>query len=637
MTMDKKILLGAMPWNSADIPSMQVAVLKSFLAGHGIEAEAAYWYLEIALALGFEAYTTLAKPLTDAIQSIYSYLCFPEMRSFLMSDSTMRGHAAVVQKKMRYDGDESIRFRWSRSFFSEFEAIHQKILDRYDWNDYALVGFTLNYAQTVPSLYMIRQIKKRNPDCKIIVGGFEASGDLGRSLLENFPEIDFVCNGEGERPLLHLARAILSDASSEEIRQIGGIVSRRADGNVTLNPPEQLENMDEVPTPDFDEYFSVIEGKGLMPQAVVRELPIEASRGCPFSCNFCSVVLQWEGFRSRSPAKVGEDIRLLSQKYKTLNFLFVDNILPKNSKELFKILADHGVEYRFFYEIRAQTPPETLKLMKEAGAVRIQCGVEAFSSSLLRKFNKKSRFIHNLQAMKTCEALGIQVSNNLITDSPFSTQEEVEETVRNMEFCLAYQPVSLSPYALEVGAPDYVNAQEKGLKGIRNSTVYRYFYPASLLERLNLILKDFDSPNGKPDWRPVAKALNHWRKTYAGAKEKLDGGSKSLLEYLEGEDFLLIEDRRGRVDGGSIFYTLDQLQKEVYLLAGEIKPLHAFYEAFPGKQKSIDSLLRYFVENKLMFAEDGQYLSLALPGTSAVSVARRPLRVVSSAFQGAAL
>lgn len=605
-----------MPWANPEVPSIQIAALKNYLSDQGVQAEAGHWYVEIALAIGFDAYARISTPEVSAAEPFYSYLCFPEMRGFLMENEAVLKRARTIEKSLRNSTDDAkIKFRWDDVFFREFEALHSEILDRYDWGDYALVGFTLNYGQTVASLYMAREIKKRNPNCQIIVGGAEASGELGKSLVENFPEFDYACNGEGELPLLELSRALVVRSPELEIRKIKGLIGRGDDGAVYVNPPQQIESLDELSPPDFDEYFEAIRQLGHDPQGIIRELPIEASRGCPFACNFCSLNLQWENFRSRSPEKVSEDIRELSQKYKVVGFRFMDNILPKSSEKIFSLIADQEMDYRFFYEIRAQTPPRILRLMKKAGATMIQCGVEALSTSLLKKFNKKSRFINNLQAMKLCEELDIQAANNIITDFPFATAEEVEETARNMEYCLAYQPAQISSYTLGVGSPDYDNREARGLGKIRNADVYRYIYPPELFDRLNLIAKSYRFAGKRARWNPVTQALNRWKKAYVEGKKKLPNGQRNLLCYSDGGNFLQIEDRRGRTDGGSVLHVLDGFQREVYLFADEIRPLNAIQERFPGDEDKLKSLLQYFLENKLMYEEDGHYLSLAMSGS----------------------
>lgn len=607
-----KFMIVSMPWTNAGLPSIQVGALKRYLSDRGLPITGCHWHLNVALELGLDANTAISSPNTNAAEPLYSYLLFPEMREFLLRHKGLRTWASKIEKSLK-DSPAKIRFRWNEDFFQEFETFHQKLLDRYDWEKYGLVGFTLNYSQTVPSLFMAQEIKKRNPSCKIIVGGAEATGELGASLIEHFQQIDFACNGEGEIPFYQLAKAIAGKTSEERLREINGIISRGENGAIRINQPIQIESMNELEPPDYDDYLGELERQQINPQEVLREIPIEASRGCPFSCNFCSLNIQWENFRCRSPEKVNDDIRTLSKRYNALSFRFMDNLLPQNSAKLFETMADQEASYHFFFEVRAQTPPRVVRLMKKAGANVIQCGVEALSTSVLKKFNKKSRFIHNLQSMKLCEELEIETENALIANYPPCTAEDVEETARNIEYCLAYQPVVLTTYLLYSGSPDFKKREENGFHSIRNDASYRFIYPPRLYRTLNLIAKDFKTTCQMADWSPVADAVKRWKELYYQGKRNLPRGRKALLTYFDGGTFLRIEDYRGRSDGTCTSYLLNEFQRDVYLFADEITHWNALRDRFGEEgEENLKDLLEYFIDRKLMYEEDGQYLSLAM-------------------------
>ncbi len=94
----------------------------------------------------------------------------------------------------------------------------------------------------------------------------------------------------------------------------------------------------------------------------------------------------------------------------------MDNVLPKESTaEILRGLADLNRDLSIFAEIRATTPLSELKLMRTAGMHRVQIGIEALSTRLLRKLHKGTTAIQNLEIMKHCEALGIANLSNLIS------------------------------------------------------------------------------------------------------------------------------------------------------------------------------------------------------------------------------
>lgn len=605
-----KTLLISMPWSRHYIASIQIAALKSYLLERGIPAEAAHMFLDIAHALGFHDYEGVSREDVLFGEALYSYLMFPEKRSELLRDEEIRGVVARLAAS-RTDGEISIPLRWEADFFEEFEALHQGILDRYRWTDYVLVGFTLNYGQTISSLYFAQQIKKRHPGVKIIFGGSEASRELGKSLVEHFPFVDYACNGEGEKPLYHLVKALREGESRDTIDRIAGLIGRRSDGEVFLNPPDQLQNLDELPTPDYDEYFRAIEDLGYAsPYHVTTTLPAEGSRGCYYACSFCSLNLQWENFRNRSPEAMVKSLRELSNRYQIQDFEFVDNITPKNADAVFDAVAAEPSDYSFFYEMRATLPRRTLGKMVNAGATRVQIGLEALSNAMLDKFNKKSRVIHNLQAMKNCEELGLDYYANLIIDHPLATDEDIQETLKTMQFASAFRPPNAAPsFNLEVGAPEYMRPEGRGFSILGNHDGYRKIFPTDLFERLNLLRKAFSPLGPMSDWSPVKAALENWQKKYDQVT-KVVGERRPHLAYYNADTFLKIEDYRS---GDLELVFLNETEKEVFLFVDQIKTWSEIRERFADlREDELRGILDVFVELKITYEEKEMYLSLAI-------------------------
>ena len=72
-----------------------------------------------------------------------------------------------------------------------------------------------------------------------------------------FPQIDFVCSGDGEHAFIRFVKHLLIEENNT-IPRICGILTRESEGlEVHLTDP--LLNMDDTPIPDFSDYFSEIE------------------------------------------------------------------------------------------------------------------------------------------------------------------------------------------------------------------------------------------------------------------------------------------------------------------------------------------------------------------------------------------
>jgi ribosomal peptide maturation radical SAM protein 1 len=608
-----RVLLAAMPWADDSVPSLQVGALQSFLCANGIDADGAHWFVDIAHAIGVETYRHLWVPRLIDGEALYSVLLFPEKRAAWQRDARLN---AKVRDRARPRGDGRVRIplELTDRFVRRFEQLHQEILDRYDWSRYALVGLTLNYGQTAASLYMAREIRKRNPACRVIVGGAEAAGDLGASLLKHFPQVDYACNGEGELPLLQLAQAIVSGATDEEIAAIPGIVSRSAAGDVRINAPAQLQRLDVLPIPDFEPYFAALDaiGPGLRRQMCAR-LPIEASRGCYYSCSFCSVALQWDGVRAQSPENVAAAMRAYADRHQILEFEFADNVNPANAEAIFDRVAADGRDYRFFFELRTAVGRRALASMRRAGLTVTQMGIEALSPSLLAAFNKRTSVIANLQGLKNCVALGIRVTGNLIVNHPRATLADVNATLQTMRIARAYPPPDdVSYFALEYGAPDYATEAGGAIEILGNHPEYRRVYPHRLLRTLNLTRKRFRRRNGRAvSWRRVIAAREDWERAYRDTTRQLGPGVPHLA-YYDGGDFLRVEDYRS---GALEVYTLRGVERDVYLAADQVTSWRTLRSRVPHvDEAALRREVSELVDAGLMFEEDDKVLSLAVRG-----------------------
>ncbi len=600
-----------MPWANHDMPSIQVGALQAYLRAVGIEAEGAHWFVEVAHAIGLEGYRRLWDPILEDGEALYAYLLFPEMRRRILRDPRLRRK----QKRLAaLDERPQLRFSLSERFFRRFERLHQAIFDRYDWSAIDLVGLTLNFGQTVASLYAAREIKKRNPRCKIIVGGAEASGRLGESLLRHFSQLDYACNGEGEKPLRALALALRDGASDEAVAALPGLVTRGADGRVRVNPPDQVRTLRELPDPAYDDYFEAIATLGYeSPHAVCRKAPIEASRGCYYACTFCALNLQWTGIRTQTPERVAAATRAIVDRHRVLTLQFVDNVNPANAEAIFDRVAADGRDLRFFFELRTDIPKAVLASMQHAGLDLAQMGVEALSTNLLRTFNKRTKVIHNLQGMKNCAELGIRLTANLIVDHPGSTEEDVAETHRVMKIARGYPPPDMiSHFALEVGAPDF-ETSARGTVSIRgNHARYRRIYPRPLFAALDLPRKAFETIGRKADWSSVVAAREEWAKHHEKLTRQLGPGVPHLA-YYDGARFLRIEDHRS---GELEVYVFEGIERDVYLAIDQVTPWSTLRARLPHVPE--ERLRRELAEMEvagLVFEEDDSFLALAIAGS----------------------
>ncbi|UCG11864.1 MAG: RiPP maturation radical SAM C-methyltransferase [Deltaproteobacteria bacterium] len=602
-----RLALISMPWPLANRPSIQLGTLKSFLNRRvpDLRVDCFHPYLSVAELLGIRDYNAIAER-TWVAESIYAYLLSPEKRPEI---EKLFGREYGAQRSPPDLETLSTRIH----------HIHQEQHFHLPWSSYDLIGFSMSLSQLTSTLYMIRHIRVRHPDCRIVVGGSSCADEMGRSLLANIPEIDFVVGGEGELPILDLIRGLEKGAFQEQ--DTSGLLWRDDRGHIQGGGLRQLPDLKELTVPDFHDYFQELSRQSRLAN-LVPNLPLETSRGCWWhraepgsvgrACRFCNLNLQWRGYRSKDPIQVADEMEELAAKHGCLRFSFVDNILdPAKIDKMFRSIFGLSRSFEIFTELRASVSRQQLVRMRRAGVTRAQIGVESLSSRLLRKINKGTTVIQNIEVMKHCEELGIQHLSNLMRGFPGSDEEDIRETLNNLKFVLPYQPLRIASFWLGQNSPVALRPARFGIRRIGNHPNYSVLLPDSLGTSLCLMIKNYvgDRTRQKRLWRPVSKEVKFWQQQYHSLKAQ--HSLSPLLGYRDGGDFLLV--RRRTKESELETFRLRKSSRDIYRFCESTRNLAEIQNQFP--KFSFDQLQSFVSDlevKRLMFQEGGNVLSLAV-------------------------
>lgn len=628
-----RLCLVAMPWAAFDAPSSAIGHLAAFVIQneHRVIVECRHEFLNVWNRI--QKYYDQISRLKSIGELLYAALIYPHRKDAIVGSvlEAFEQHYNFL----RDEGNETKGNEITKDVLEDILSCIKAHLDETALSisqKFDVLGLTTSYAQLFPSLCVAKRVKEINPEVVVVLGGCVADRS-GSALLNEFPFIDYIVKGEGELRLVRILSSLL-EGSRIAVNESGILTNRGIPRELEENSISDISDIADLncmPLPDYDSYASLADQ-----YSVMWTIPLEGSRGCWWKhrvtkpgdkrlrgCCFCGLNAN-SRWRGKSAEQIGKDCDAISRKYQNIRLRFMDNVLPNGiSRDLSNILVNLGKSWWFFVEVRATLKMDEFLLLRQAGCTAVQVGVEGLSNSYLRRINKGTTTILNLQAMRACCEFGIRNGGNILTEFPGATQEEVDEIRENiLKFAIAYEPLSVSRFSLDVDSPIFMDQGRFGIMNVRPTRTVRNALSADLAERLQLPWLEHDIDGSKADWSKVVEACKTWRLLHQELKKNpiLYDVSKPLF-YLDGADFIEIVDRRE----GFRTIVLEPLWRKVYLYCTEIRSRTEIVEHF-AEQAREDTLFGEIIESlvreRLMFVEGKYYLSLAVASSPEIAMRR---------------
>ncbi len=588
-----KVALVSTPWSIVNRPSLQLATLKSYVEEQSTHRVAClHPYLHLAKALGFDTYARIARS-GWAGEALFAPLLFPEMRpraKQLFQRSLPKNDPVGHRFDQLVDRVEQSMAQWLATMAPD---------------EYDLLGFSVCFFQLLPSLYLATKIKEKHEQPPIVFGGSSCSGKVGTSLFHGFHQIDYLVLGAGEGALLQLCN-YLAEPFQNSLPDT--ILCRHSCRQPKTASPEPTFN--DLPFPNFSDYFHEVQ-KLFGRQHFIPVLVIEFSRGCWWNrCSFCNLNLQWQNYRFKSGERMLKEVLHLTQTHSCLSFAFADNALPmKEADHFFTMTGATGIDFDFFAETRNIADEHRLQRYHLGGLNKIQVGIEALSNSLLTRMAKGSTVLDNIAAMRMAVSCGLHLEANLITEFPATTQEEIAETLTNLDFVLPFAPLQAATFFLGFNSPIYLNAKNFSIKGLLPHAKNSHLFPARILQELTTIISGYrgDRLQQRRLWKPVTEKLQLWQNFHRQRKDT----AISPLQYQDGGTFLIITQEQ--VDGPKLMHRLKGLSRQIYLFCCTPQRIAAVLSAFPKISGPVlDNFLTEMLDKRLMFRGGERVLSLAV-------------------------
>jgi radical SAM superfamily enzyme YgiQ (UPF0313 family) len=298
------------------------------------------------------------------------------------------------------------------------------------------VGFTTLGCSFLFAVNVAALIKQREPELPILLGGPHATM-LDRQILEAYGQFDIVVRHEAEETLPPL----LAKLDTRAFDGVPGITWRdgRAATKATPGLPK-IENLDALPIPLYDLYPVAELGLDLM--------RVEAGRGCPFVCTFCSTSSFFQrDYRLKSPERIVREMDLLHARYGATEFKLDHDLFTVNRRKVrafCEAVEDRGYRWR----VSARTDcvdSALLEKMALAGCIGLYFGIETGSRRMQRIADKRLKLDGVPRILDASENLGIETTVSFITGYPEESQRDQDETLDMLGACFRRPQAACTP------------------------------------------------------------------------------------------------------------------------------------------------------------------------------------------------
>ena len=285
-----------------------------------------------------------------------------------------------------------------------------------------LIGVTMFSFDFVRTYDIIREIKARTK-LPMVLGGAHISTVKSESLEKT--GVDFGITRDGEIPMYQLC-------AGWPLEEVKSLIWRNKQGQIIENQIRKLNwKLDELPYPAYDKfqlekYIHYVD----------KRLPIETSRGCPYSCTFCDVKISMgQAFRPRGPDHILAEIKHWYDKGFRF-FEFVDDVFTmdiERAKEVCRRIIASGMvfDWNCANGIRAdRVDEELLTLMKQAGCVFVSYGLETGNPYILKVIKKATTLEKIEEISALTQRVGLKHAVNFIVGHPEETYERAMDSVK---------------------------------------------------------------------------------------------------------------------------------------------------------------------------------------------------------------
>lgn len=349
-------------------------------------------------------------------------------------------------------------------------------------------------------LRIAKTVKEKSNNIIVIFGGPQASATAVPTI-KNMPFIDYISTGEGENTIVPFFDSIIKN-NAKDILDVAGVFCRKDGQVVSNNTLIPLCNLNETPYWN-EKLYSGIENYKYGKDNMRYYMPIDAGRGCPYSCTFCCTSGFWRRtYRLKSAERIVADIKYYHDKFGIKSFWFSHDAFTTDKalvSEVCDKILENNLNIVWKCTARVDCLSEELILkMKKAGMVQIEMGIETGSKRMQRIVNKNLRLEKAVSTIKFLIEQKIGVGLFFMYGLPEEEPEDLAETlslffdlidlgvkIASMSFCRFCADTDITNrYFEQLVMDDTLEINKRGIYGYEeefeviknNKEIFPHFY-----------------------------------------------------------------------------------------------------------------------------------------------------------------
>jgi len=314
----------------------------------------------------------------------------------------------------------------------KFQKLHSELLEPIirDWakllveKNASWIGLSMfsKFCYLVAE-HLIAEIKRINPDQKIVIGGPGTKSALAELTKRDIP-IDSYTVGAGE---IFLEKLLSGDIPEHLHNKIF---------------PQMVSTYPDYSDVNWEDY--PLHARGYM--AFVM-----ASKGCVRNCTFCNIKAEYGKFSFRTGADVANELIHNYERYGLTHFTFSDSLINGSMRDL-RLMCEELIKYykekdiepfswagQFIIKPKHQMPIEDYELLSNAGCYFLKCGIESGSEKVRDDMRKGFSNEDIYFFMECCRKTNIEVYAMFIIGYPSETEDDFQDTVKLIDYLKDYE------------------------------------------------------------------------------------------------------------------------------------------------------------------------------------------------------